>query len=215
MRPNFRFAIAATVLIAAGILLHARSSDEVLPPHRPIETFPSHLKNWQGTDLKIPQDSLDVLGPGQFLLRDYQNESQDIPDVSLFVAFFPSQRAGDTIHSPKNCLPGSGWYPLESSRMKLSLPGHEPFPVNRYVIAKGTERQLVLYWYWAHDRGVASEYWAKFYLISDSIRMHRSDGSLVRVTTEILPDEPEEHAQQRLLSFSENIVPLLDQYIPR
>ncbi len=215
MTPNFRFAIAATVLIAAALLLHARSSDEVLPQHLPLEAFPSRLQNWAGTDLKIPQDALDVLGPGQFLLRDYQNEASSIPDVSLFVAFFPSQRAGDTIHSPKNCLPGSGWYPLESSRMKISLPGHQPFPVNRYVIAKGTDRQLVLYWYWAHNRGVASEYSAKFYLITDSIRMNRSDGSLVRVTTAILPDEPQDHAQQRLLSFVENIGPLLDQYIPR
>ncbi len=215
MTPNFRFAIAATVLIAAALLLHARSSDEVLPQHLPLETFPPRLKNWAGIDLKIPQDSLNVLGPGQFLLRDYQNDSSSVPDVNLFVAFFPSQRAGDTIHSPKNCLPGSGWYPLESSRMKISLPGHEPFPVNRYVIAKGTDRQLVLYWYWAHDRGVASEYWAKFYLISDSIRMRRSDGSLVRVTTAILPDETQEHAQERLLSFAGNIGPLLDQYIPK
>jgi EpsI family protein len=215
LTANIRFAIAATVLIAAALLLHARSSDETLPPHLALEKFPSHLKEWEGTDLNIPQDALDVLGPGQFLLRDYQNESSAIPDVNLFVAFFPSQQAGDTIHSPKNCLPGSGWYPLESSRMTISLPGHEPFPVNRYVIAKGTDRQLVLYWYWAHGRGVASEYWAKFYLIGDSIRMRRSDGSLVRVTTAILPDETQEHAQVRLLSFAENIGPLLDQYIPR
>ena len=215
LTQNVRFAIAATVLIAAALLLHARSNDEMLPPHLSLEKFPSHLSDWEGTDLKIPQDALNVLGPGQFLLRDYRNKSSAIADVNLFVAFFPSQRAGDTIHSPKNCLPGSGWYPLEASRMKLSLPGHEPFPVNRYVIAKGTDRQLVLYWYWAHDRGIASEYWAKFYLISDSIRLHRSDGSLVRVTTTILPDETQESAQQRLLSFAENVGPLLNQYIPK
>jgi EpsI family protein len=215
LTPNYRFAIAAAVLIAAAILLHAGSIDEALPPHLSVGSFPSHLKDWDGTDLTIPQDSLNVLGPGDFLLRDYQNNSSAAPDVSLFIAFFASQRAGDTIHSPKNCLPGSGWYPLESSRITLSLPGHARFPVNRYVIARGEDRQLVLYWYWAHDRGVASEYWAKFYLVNDSIHMHRSDGSLVRVTTPISPDETQEHAQQRLLSFAGNVVPLLNQYIPR
>jgi EpsI family protein len=87
--------------------------------------------------------------------------------------------------------------------------------VNRYVIAKGDERQVVLYWYWAHDRALASEYWAKFYLVADSIRLNRSDGSLVRVITPLPRGETVEAAQQRLLSFTRNVVPQLDRYIPR
>jgi EpsI family protein len=83
------------------------------------------------------------------------------------------------------------------------------------VIAKGTDRQLVLYWYWAHNRAVASEYWAKFYLVKDSIQMHRTDGSLVRVTTLLAPNETADQAQQRLLAFAQNVVPLLNEYIPR
>ncbi len=215
MTRNVRFAIAATILVAAAIVLHGTSRDEALPPHLSLESFPSHLKSWMGTDLTIPPGSLAVLGPGNFLLRDYQDTAAEVPDVSLFVAFFPSQRAGDTIHSPKNCLPGSGWYPLEASRITLSLPGHEPFPANRYVIAKGTDRQVVLYWYWAHNRAIASEYWAKFYLVKDSIQMHRTDGSLVRVTTLVAPNETTDQAEQRLLGFAQNVVPLLNEYIPR
>jgi EpsI family protein len=104
---------------------------------------------------------------------------------------------------------------VESSRVTLSLPGHSPFPANRYVIAKGDSRQLVLYWYWAHDRGVASEYWAKFYLVADSMRMNRSDGALVRITTPMYSGETAEAAQQRLLPFASDVAPLLDNYIPR
>jgi EpsI family protein len=99
--------------------------------------------------------------------------------------------------------------------MSLSMPSHRPFPVNRYVIAKGDARQLVLYWYWAHDRGLASEYWAKYYLVADSIRMNRSDGSLVRLKTMVAPGETVDAAMQRLLPFADRIVPLLDDYIPR
>lgn len=95
------------------------------------------------------------------------------------------------------------------------MQGHVPFPVNRYVIAKGDLRQLVFYWYWAHDRGVASEYWAKYYLVADSIRMNRSDGSLVRVTTLLSPGESADAAEQRLLPFVNEIVPKLQGYIPR
>jgi EpsI family protein len=173
------------------------------------------LGEWTGTDVGIQQDVLDVLGSGDFLLRVYQSSSLRQPYIDLFLAYFPSQRAGDTIHSPKHCLPGAGWQPVESGRVMLSLPGHSPFPANRYVIAKGTERQLVLYWYLAHDRAIASEYWAKFYLVTDSIRLKRSDGSLVRVTTPLLPDETPDAAQQRLSSFAGNFTPLLSEYIPR
>jgi EpsI family protein len=215
LTPNSRFAIVALVLLAAAILLQASNRSEVLPPHLPLGSFPSHLENWDGSDLAIPKEVLDVLGKGDFLLREYQNKSAAEPDVNLFLAFFPSQRAGDTIHSPKHCLPGAGWYPIESSRTMLSFPDHTPFQVNRYVIAKGTDRELVLYWYWAHNRAVASEYWAKFYLVDDSIRLHRSDGSLVRVTTQLAPNESTDHAQQRLVSFAGNVVPLLNRYIPQ
>jgi len=155
-----------------------------------------------------------VLGQGDFLHRFYRNESQN-PDVDLFIAYFPSQRAGDTIHSPKNCLPGSGWSPIESQHSSLSLPGHAPFPVNRYVIGQGDQRRLVLYWYWSHDRGVASEYWAKYYLVADSIKMNRSDGSLVRITTPMFPSESGEQAERRLLPFASEVFPQLQTYIPR
>jgi EpsI family protein len=94
------------------------------------------------------------------------------------------------------------------------MPGHVPFPVNRYVIAKGTARKLVLYWYWAHDRGVASEYWAKYYLVRDAIRMNRSDGALIRITTDMLPAETLDAAEQRLSPFTSDVLPLLEQYIP-
>jgi EpsI family protein len=210
-----RFAAVAVLLAATALFLHARSRNEVLPPREPLTAFPHQLGEWSGTDVKIEQEVLDVLGAGDFLLRVYQDPSRRQPYVDLFLAYFPSQRTGDTIHSPKHCLPGSGWLPVESSRVTLALPGHSPFLANRYVIAKGTDRQLVLYWYLAHDRAVASEYWAKFYLVTDSIRLSRSDGSLVRVTTPLLPGETTDAAQARLTSFAGKFTPLLNQYIPR
>ncbi len=173
------------------------------------------LSGWSATEVPIPQDVRDVLGAGDFMLRVYRNDALREPYVDLFVAYFPSQRAGDTIHSPKNCLPGAGWSPVESGRISVSLPGHAPFVANRYVIAKGSEKQLVLYWYWAHDRAVASEYWAKFYLVADSMRLNRSDGSLIRVTTPLHAGETTESAQERLLSFAGNVVPIINNYVPR
>jgi EpsI family protein len=209
-----RFLTAVMLIAGAAIFLHSRSRGEVFPPRPALKDFPVQLHGWAGSDIPIDQETLDVLGHGDFLHRFYRNESQN-PDVDLFIAYFPSQRAGDTIHSPKNCLPGSGWSPIESQHSSLSLPGHAPFPVNRYVIGQGDQRRLVLYWYWAHDRGVASEYWAKYYLVADSIRMNRSDGSLVRITTPMFPSESAEQAERRLLPFASEVFPQLQTYIPR
>lgn len=173
------------------------------------------MGEWNGTDIAIEKETLDVLGPGDFLLRVYRNASDTDPDIDLFIAYFKTQRAGDTIHSPKNCLPGAGWAPVASERIVVSVPEHEPFLANRYLIAKGDMRQLVLYWYWAHDRGVASEYWAKYYLVADSIRMNRSDGALVRVTTPLNSGETINAAQERMMPFVSELVPRLNSYIPR
>ncbi len=210
-----RFLCAAALIAATTVFLRAHSRGEVFPPRQPLSSFPQQLGDWTGTDVPMDKDTLQVLGPGDFLLRIYSHQDRSVPNADLFIAYFSSQRAGDTIHSPKNCLPGAGWAPVESSRVALSVPGHSPFPVNRYVIAKGASRQLVLYWYWAHDRGVASEYWAKYYLVADSIALHRSDGSLVRITTALLPGESVDTAQERVMPFVDDVVPRLQNYIPR
>ena len=215
MGPRLRFSIAVLVLAGTAIFLQARSGQEVIAPRRPLGSFPQQLGGWAGTDVPIPSDQLEILGAGDFLLRVYQQTARSSPYVDLFVAYFPSQRAGDTIHSPKHCLPGAGWFPLQASRTTLSFPGHAPFVANRYVIAKGDDRQLVLYWYWAHDRAVASEYWAKFYLLADSIRLNRSDGALIRVTTPMVSGESPDIAEQRLTSFAGNVVPVINQFVPR
>jgi EpsI family protein len=87
--------------------------------------------------------------------------------------------------------------------------------VNRYVIAKGLDRQLVLYWYDAHGRVVANEYWAKFYLVADSIRMNRSDGAFVRVITALPEGERIQAGQQRAVEFAQGLIPLVGRYFPR
>lgn len=212
---GLRFALAAALIALTALLLQARGRTEVIAPHVPLSSFPAQLGNWTSTDIELDAKTLEVLGPGDFLERVYQDPAAKSPVIDLFLAYFPSQRAGDTIHSPQHCLPGSGWNPEENTRVMLSLPGHGPFPANRYVIAKAGARKLVLYWYWAHDRGVASEYWAKFYLVKDAIRLNRSDGALVRIVTDMHAGETTDAAQQRIMPFASDVVPLLDNYIPR
>jgi len=208
----FRALAAILLLAGAGVFLQARGSVEIVPQPAPMWLFPRTFGAWQGNDEGIDPEVAEVLGPGQFLNRVYMQPQQ--PYVDVFVAYFPTQRTGDTIHSPKNCLPGSGWTPIESDRVQLPLAGAAPVNANRYVIAKGHDRQLVLYWYQAHGRTVASEYWAKFYLVADSMRLRRSDGAMVRLITPIQSQESTEAAQARALTLLGPMAAQLSRFIP-
>src|SRR5207247_6705154 len=134
--------VASALLAVTGMFLHGLLQKHLLPMRQTLKAFPQQLGEWSGTDVAISQDVLDVLGQGDFLLRVYQDDSGRNPDVDLFLAYFSSQRAGDTIHSPKNCLPGAGWSPIEASRISISSLVRAPFLANRYIIAKGAERPL-------------------------------------------------------------------------
>ena len=209
-----RFVPVAILLAATAALLEARSLTETVPPHRNLIAFPVSVDAWRGTDVPLTQRELAVLGPGEFLVRDYQRLPEELP-VNLYIAYFPSQRSADSIHSPRNCLPGSGWTPLESDRFELKREGRESLVMNRYIVAKGLNRELVFYWYQAHARVTPSEYWAKIYLVTDAIRMNRTDGALVRVVTPIESQDDESVAHARALAFTQQILPLLDSYISR
>jgi EpsI family protein len=211
---SLRFGIAAALMLATAILLQAHSRGEYFPPRAAISSLPAQIDSWKGTDETLDQPTLDILGPGEFLMRDYESPSPAEPWVNLWIAYFPTQRAGDTIHSPNHCLPGAGWIPTSREIVQVAGPDGS-FPVNRYVVSKSSDRQLVLYWFQAHGREVASEYRAKYYLVADSIRMNRSDGALVRLMTPMLNGESVEAAQARVMKLGTPLLPLLDNYIPR
>ena len=215
---SLRFWMVAPLMLAAALLLQAHSRDEVFPPRQLLKFFPAQIDGWTGTDETLDQETLDILGPGDFLVRNYVRDSENASDpqpwINLYIAYFPSQKAGDTIHSPNHCLPGAGWVPTSREMVRIARPDGSLFPVNRYVVAKSGERQLVLYWFQAHGRAVASEYWAKYYLIP--IRFHESqrrrtgapdDPNVRRRVSRCRPGPHDEAWVAQL--------PLLDNYIPR
>ena len=130
----------------------------------------------------------------------------------MYVGFYASQRQGDTIHSPMNCLPAAGWEPQAIGRAILALDSRTPVEVNRYVVQKGFDRRLVLYWYQSHGRIVASEYWSRAYLVMDSLRFHRSDGAIVRIIASLAHGES--RAEQILTDFVHALYPSLSEHLP-
>jgi EpsI family protein len=211
---GMRFIPVALLMGATALFVHGRGTGEQLPPHKDLASFPDQIGAWSGTRLTIRAEVLDVLGPGEYSQRLYRNPNED-RYVDLFLAYVPNQRTGDWLHSPKHCLPGAGWVPVAENRLPLARPGGGQITVNRYVIAKGLDQQIVLYWYQSHGRVVASEYWAKLYLVEDAIRLNRTDGALVRVITPVSSSESLESGERRAVAFATQLLPILDAYIPR
>jgi len=206
--------VVIALIAGATIFLRSRGEAEIKVPAEPPSLFPLQVGDWHGIVIPIPQWALDVLGDGEFVERSFRRSPAEL-SIDFFMAYFPTQRTGSTIHSPQNCLPGSGWIPVEFSRVELPLRDSDKIRVNRYVLGNGLDRMLVLYWYQAHGRVVASEYWAKFYLVEDAIRMNRSDGALVRIMTLIGQNESSASAEQREVAFIQEVFPILPKYVPR
>ena len=215
MTQNYgRLAITLALLLGAGWYLQARERGEVIPARHPFASFPNQLGPWEGTAIPIDKDTLNVLKPTDVLLRQYEDEGS-VPPVGLFAVYYASQRSGEAPHSPMNCLPGSGWRQLSHRTVTVAFPGEAHFPANEYVIEKGLDRQLVLYWFPAHGRAVASEYQAKISLVLDAMRLNRSDGAMIRLSTSMTSGESTEDAMKRLQAFGNLAIPQLNSYIPK
>jgi EpsI family protein len=210
---RLRFWTVALLLAGAVVTLYARPGRDRIPARQPLVQLPAAIDGWAGADVPIDQETRDVLGDGDFLERSYTMAEQRSP-IDLFVAYFPSQRTGSTIHSPKHCLPGAGWAFDSSRYVDLEDAAGHSHRVGEYVISNGQLRQFVIYWYEAHGRSVASEYAAKVYLVTDAMRMNRTDGALVRIITPIVSDGGEAQAKARAEGFARQLAPMLTRFIP-
>ena len=210
---SLRFWVIALLLAATALLLHTRDSFEVIPVSEPLANVPIDMDQRVGVDVPIDQETLDVLGAGDFLSRIYSGNRQ-LPPIGLFIGYFPSQRTGVTIHSPKHCLPGAGWSFESSQYVDLNDAAGKAHRVGEYIISNGDSRQFVIYWYQAHGRSVANEYKAKMYMVLDAMRLNRTDGALVRVITPIDPREGTAAARARAEAFTAQLAPMLSRFIP-
>jgi len=177
--------ILSLLLIMQGSLFYGFSRGEVPPAYRPLDGFPKQLGSWKMIEQGVMEQEIkDVLRADDYITREYAESPDKV--ANLFVAFFKSQRAGQTPHSPKNCLPGSGWVWTIADTIPVTVPGRSiPMEINRYLVSKGEYRSMVLYWYQSRDRVVASEYKAAALVAWDAIRYNRTDTALVRVVVPV------------------------------
>lgn len=174
--------LTLVLLVQIALFYAVALRAERVPNIAPLSSFPEASKGWRTVQqFPLEKDVEDVLKADDTLNRVYIDPS-GTQEAGLFIAFFKTQRSGQAPHSPKNCLPGSGWAPVESGVISIPVPGRaQPIVTNKYVVQLGDEKDVVLYWYQSHQRIIASEYDAKFWLIADAVRYNHSDTALVRV----------------------------------
>jgi EpsI family protein len=211
-----RIAIVLVCLVAAAVAVARADRAEETPMRMSFALFPMQVGEWQGRQNPPFTDRvLEVLGLDDYLTRGYVRGRSY---ADLYVGYWSSQRQGDTMHSPQNCLPGAGWQPVSQRLLTIADPRNpsNQISLNRFMIQKGLERQLVLYWYQGRGRVIGSEYWSKIYLVVDAARMNRTDAAIVRVVVPVPgPTASDEaNAEQAAIDFVNAFMPQLSLFLP-
>ena len=212
-----RIGIVGVLLLCSAAVIAKASRIEAVPPRMPFADFPLHIASWQGQPTEPLTDAvLKVLNADDHLSRFYRAKDGY---VGMFIAYYSSQRQGDSMHSPLNCLPGAGWQPIAKSYLPIQVTDaagrQSEILVNRYVIEKGLDQQVVLYWYQSHGRVIANEYRSKIFMVYDAARLNRSDAALVRVTSPRLGSESGfQNAEARTVEFVKAMFPTLERFLP-
>lgn len=209
-----RAVLVCACLLAGAGYLNARTAPEPVVPRESFASFPLRIDEWVGREAEpLTADVLAVLGADEHVNRIYRSNRVE---VALYVGYYQSQRQGDTMHSPLNCLPGAGWQPMIRTYADIQGRGTaDPIRVNEILIQKGLDRQVVLYWYQSHGRVEPNEYWSKLFMLYDAFRLNRTDAALVRVVTPLAADDSQGVAAgTRARRFVEKLYPLLEKYLP-
>jgi EpsI family protein len=204
--------VSLVILLGALLLLQLRSTGEAVPIRKPLDSFPVTLGEWQARGGTILGTRiLDKLKLTDYVLRNYVDGAGR--GVSLYIGYWDTQRKGAVIHSPKNCLPGVGWEPVEASLLTIAVPA--PYPsitVNRYLIQKDRDQQVVLYWYHSQRQAIAGEVPARIAMVKSALLRNRTDGAIVRIISPTYGSIRE--TDERLVAYVQAVYPILGDYLP-
>jgi EpsI family protein len=204
-----RALVVTLLLVGAGAAVQYAAVREAPASRTELGYLPLEIGEWRGRDAApFADDIVATLGVDDYINRQYSRRG--LP-IAAYVGYYQNQRSGDTIHSPQNCLPGAGWLPVSSGTQRIGT-GADAVTVTRYEIAKGINRQMVLYWYQGRGRVVAGEYANKAWLMFDVARSGRSSGGLVRLIAPVTTTP--EDALAELTAFADDLRPHLQEYLP-
>jgi exosortase D (VPLPA-CTERM-specific) len=212
--PASLYASAALLITVAGVSLSLPERPESIPLRTSFAQYPNVIGPWTGR-----REVLEPIYQDQLKLDDYYladlTRSAETP-INFYMAWYDTQRAGRSAHSPAACLPGGGWQIKSLTQRSLAgiRAGRDALRVNRVLIQLGNQRQLVYYWFQQRGRVITNEYQVKWYLFWDALTRNRTDGALVRLVVPVAPDEPDAAADRQLTQFAAAATTTLAPYIP-
>lgn len=205
--------VASCVLLGVALLvLQFRSAGEAVPLRKSLDAFPVTVGDWHvQTAASLDPEVINLLKVNDYVLQRYVDGGGR--SVWLYVAYWATQRKGGAqIHSPQNCLPGSGWEPVEASKLVIPLAAAVPITVNRYLVQKDRSQQVVLYWYHSQGTDVAGEVQAKIAMVQNAFLNNRTDGALIRISAPVQGTLQE--TTERLIQYVQSVYPILGEYLP-
>ena len=212
-----QFPISLVLILATALAVNMMPErKDIIPDRKEFFNFPLQMGEWSGKSGRMEQQFIDALHFDDYILAEYSHSALQ-GTVGLYIGYYAQQRADKTPHSPKACLPGGGWAMTDISTRNLSdlTIGRAPLKVNRVIIEKGENTQLVYYWFQQRDRVLTNEWDVKLYLLIDSINKSRTDGALVRLTTMIPDGEDLEAGDKRLSLLTEKLTGVLPEFVPQ
>jgi len=213
--PRPYLASLAIVVLAAGASSFLAERAAAVPERKVFATMPLLLDDWRGRELALDREIVAALKVSDFIMADFRRAT-DPAAVNFYVAYYNSQRKGESVHSPQACIPGDGWRIEDFGQRQLAeiTAAGQPLTVNRVIIRKGDLQQLVYYWFPQRDRFLTNEYWVKWYIFWDALTRNRTDGALVRLVTPILGPDGIAAADRRLSGFAAVLFPRLTPFFP-
>lgn len=204
--------VAISLALVSARALPAR--EEIAPARKTFAEFPLKLGDWTGQTEVMEQIYVDALKFSDYALVNYRNGKGNY--INFYAAYYDSQRKGQSVHSPRSCLPGGGWEIESLTQVNLPKARVDDLPlrVNRVEISHGDQKQLVYYWFQQRGRNITNEYLTKWFIFWDAITMNRTDGSLVRLTVPLPPGSDDSQLDIVLSDFAEAVSPILSDYIP-
>ncbi|MGD9245341.1 MAG: EpsI family protein [Desulfobacterales bacterium] len=209
------FVVALILLGTTFAISHTVDFREKIPAKKNLDQFPLKIEEWTADrHLTMAQSFIDRLDLSEYVIANYYDRIGK--KVNFYVAYYESQRKGESIHSPATCLPGSGWSFDQSGTVKITgVSGNNGnYEINRAVMQLGRNRQITYYWFPVRGRILYNAYQLKIYNFWDALTRQRTDGALVRLITRVYEDEKLEDAEKRLQNFVRDVVPVLEEYIP-
>lgn len=211
MKIDKPFVVLCGLIMVAALHVHFGATVQPVPLARPLKDFPKVIGPFTQVGAQTFDDSVvKTAGMDEYLMWQYR-DAQGYT-LGLYIGYYKDQVEGGIIHSPKHCMPGSGWEPSQMKEVSVPATDGNSYRVSRMVLQKGTDKQIAHYWFQARGRVVASEYMDRAMMVWDSVTRRRSDGTLVRITGSGSDEELDAHKQ---MEFIGDLLPVISKFLPQ